>query len=322
MQKVFGINLGKNQVQLSCMEYDPKDFDRTDDQLRFRVTENKDFLADIYYVYNAFVNNFDIHIDNKLYKNSLRRNCLVNNIVWLYLTQLGDPLSCRKELERQKLIFLSQRISKTKEQNTKKKGIQKTSFTKQKTLLNGNTVSRKTNSKVANKSKIYSEKSLDLHSVTDVEEFNIFEGESVTSLPNKIFDFQIRLRSDYFEEKVANNQVDQVRFIGNEGFIAQAERKYLKGIDRANDILIWDDQEKANAFQIQRDKLVNIREVFRDFIEKIIEYIKQKHGLGKKHNPKIKYSSFFQYHRNAPSYKSRLCIKISNHSSLFLSSSL
>jgi hypothetical protein len=280
MKKIFGINLARNQVQLSCMEYDPKDFDRTDEQVRFRVIENKDFLADIYYVYNGFVNNFDIQIDNQLYKKNLRRTCLINNIVWLYMSQLETPELCEKELNKQRLIFQNTKVAQEKTKNVMSKTQHEKSFHK-KTSIAAGLLLKKTNSKNANKSRIYSEKSLDNQSITDVEEFNIFEEESVKTLPSEIDNFQVRLRSDFFEEKMVHDAEEHVRFIGDDGFIAKVERKYLKGIDRAGEILEWERQPQRHGFRIQRDKLISIREVFKDFLEKIVEYIRNKYKSGK-----------------------------------------
>jgi hypothetical protein len=187
---------------------------------------------------------------------------------------------CRKELQKQRLIFKEKTYPKV---NPKQKKIMNTTqenpFLKRVSTATPS-ISKRAVSKSANRSKIYSEKSMDIQFITDDEDdFNIFENQNNSGLPDEITDFQIRLKSDFYEKYTQDPNQDVTRFVGDDGFIAKAERKYLKGIDRVNEI-INPKSAPENNFKIERDKILSIREIFKDFLEQIIEYIKNKYPKG------------------------------------------
>ena len=203
----------------------------------------------------------------------------IRDRVWLYFSQLKDSFKCQQELSRQRLIFQENKIQKQKEEKKTGKNVPSKSFLKKASTIISHSSIKKGHLKSFSKNRIYSEKSVDIQTVTDFEEeFNIFEDQSTMSLPEEISDFQIRLRSDYFEE--SRNQEEKVRFIGDEGFIARVEQKYLEGVDRAGDIGKQKNKSPKDVFQIQRDKILNLREILKDFIEKIVEYIRRKYPEG------------------------------------------
>jgi hypothetical protein len=198
------------------------------------------------------------------------------------MKQLEDPKKCKKELQKQRLIFKEKSYPRKKSKPLKNLNItQENPFLKRTSTVTPS-ILKKAASKSVSRSKIYSEKSMEIQSITDDgEDFNIFDNQSNVTLPDEITDFQIRLKSDFYEQKTKDPNLEITRFVGDDGFIVRAERKYLKGIDRANEII---DQKSIhqNNFQIQRDKILSIREIFKDFLEKIIEYIKNKYPKGSK----------------------------------------
>ena len=285
MPKIYGIHLGKNQTQLTSLEFDNKDFDRSDEQLRFRIIENKDFLSDIHYEYNEFSNDFSAQINQELYNIKLKDNCLISNIVWLYFCQLSSPTDFKEELIRQNLSFSERLLDQNKLPRNLNgsdcisiKKLDQTNHDKSGSNLMGGTPNRR-----RNESNQFSNKSLDIGEVSQdgVTEFDIYGNDSDASLPEQISDFLINLKSGFCETaKVDKELQKEFRFIGDQGFIIRAEKKYLIGIDRMKDILLDKQQEKHQAI-VERDKSLSIRDIFKDYIDKILDYIIPKNNSGK-----------------------------------------
>ena len=313
MSKVFGIQLEKTQIQMTCLDFDPRDFDRMDQQISYRILENKDFLGDVYYHYNDYANDFDKQINRDLYNTKLEQNRLISNVFWLYFCQLDSSSDFEEEVSRQKLKFVRKTFiqeSAKKEKDCPKFFDEKGNPKKKKSLRKMNTTtpdyfSKGSFMKISKKDifhkNIYSNKSFELSkskiSEDEDSEFNIFNNDSVESLPNEIYDYYITLKSGYYEKR-QTEQEGPPRFIGDQGFITRAERKILTDLDRVADLIKETDtnESEANIIEVQRDKQLNIREIFKDLIDKILEYIMRKYPKGKVYLYKLR--TFYEFNWN------------------------
>lgn len=106
MEKVFSIELSKSQTLISCLEFDSKDFDRTDEQIRFRMIYNSEFIPDIYYHYNECSNKFEIESNQDLYlRGDIKQNRFITNVFWLYLLQFRSVKKLKTELNNKDLKY-------------------------------------------------------------------------------------------------------------------------------------------------------------------------------------------------------------------------
>ena len=105
-----------------------------------------------------------------------------------------------------------------------------------------------------------------------------------------MWDYKIVFKSGYFEKNEINvEKSDQVqpkkwtRLVGDEAVAARAEKAVSHGLDRFRMIIKTGDQAKEtkDEFQPERNRVLSVREIFREYVLVLVKYIKDKYPDGR-----------------------------------------
>lgn len=111
-----------------------------------------------------------------------------------------------------------------------------------------------------------------------------------TPTKNFIWNYQILLKSGYFESEEENMETKKdsqkekwVRLIGDQAVAARAEKAVSRGeVDRFRMMIQFNENKNKvkDDFSPERDRFLSIREIFREYIGVIVDYIKDKYPNG------------------------------------------